>query len=269
MNKMTARLWTLSLIQIIVSGFACEASGFDRGLALTASQSAIDRQLDNFQFRNTERSSVNIADYLGKPLIISLIYTTCHETCPTTTKNLAEIVLKAREALGSDSFNVITIGFDVFRDTPAMMSRFRDKLQVSDDHWQFLSADAETMEQLTTQLGFLYEPSPKGFDHQVQASLITPRGKVTQQIYGVDFDLPILVEPLKRLVFSIDNNSGILTTISNKIQLCCTVFDPSSNKYRFRYSIFVKFLAGFVVMLLFGIFLVSEWRKTIHKMNST
>lgn len=97
----------------------------------------------------------------------------------------------------------------------------------------------------------------------MQASLITPRGKVTQQIYGVNFDLPILVEPLKRLVFSIDNNSGIITTLSHTVQLCCTVFDPSSNKYRFRYSIFVKFLAGFTLMLLFGIFLVSEWRKTI------
>jgi protein SCO1 len=265
MKKTMAWLWPITMIQIMVAGLTCEASGFDRDLALNLSQNAIDRQLDNFQLRNTANANVSISDYLGKPLIISLIYTNCRDICSTTTQHLADVVSKAREVLGADSFNVFTIGFDVNRDTPIMMSRFRDKLQVDDEHWQFLSADAATMEQLSAQLGFLYEPSVEGFDHQVQASLITASGIVRQQVYGAKFNIPTLVEPLKRLVFNVDSNTGILTTISHRYRLFLTVYDASNSRYRFRYSYFIKFFIGATIMLLIGIVLTCVWHERLTK----
>ena len=61
----------------------------------------------------------------------------------------------------------------------------------------------------------MYEPSPKGFEHLIQASVVDPEGKVIQQAYGMDFDTPLLVEPLKRLVFSVDEDSDMLITVGD------------------------------------------------------
>ena len=258
------RLWPLTLTLLLVSGHVCEVFGFDRESALEISQGAIGRQLDNYQFRDTTGRSVNIADFQGKPLVVSLIFTSCHHICPTTTKHLADVVSKARDALGADSFNVVTIGFDVFRDTPVMMRSFRDKQRVTDEHWQFLSADARTIEQLSSQLGFLYEKNAAGFDHLIQASVIDSEGKVIQQVYGMKFDVPLLIEPLKRIVFGGGDSTSILTSLSKKIRLFCTVYDPSRDTYRFDYSIFINFFIGFVSVLILGIVLVKEWRKTLR-----
>jgi protein SCO1/2 len=143
-----------------------------------------------------------------------------------------------------------------------MMRRFRDTLEVRDENWQFLSSDADTMQRLSRQLGFIYQPSSGGFDHQIQASLITPEGKVTRQIYGMEFAPPLLVEPLKRLIFNLDDNPGLFKSISNQIRLFSIVYDPYKNSYHFDYSIFIKFSMGLSYMSVIGIFLFREWRKT-------
>ena len=57
-------------------------------------------------------------------MVLSLIYTSCYHICPTVTTNLARIVNIAREALGEDSFSVLTIGFDTPVDTPDRMREF-------------------------------------------------------------------------------------------------------------------------------------------------
>ena len=56
-------------------------------------------------------SMVSLAEFAGRPVLISLIFTSCHHVCPTTTRRLAEAVDNARAVLGDDSFAVLTIGF--------------------------------------------------------------------------------------------------------------------------------------------------------------
>ena len=38
--------------------------------------------------------------------------------------------------------------------------------------WEFLSADHATIDGLAADLGFVYVPSPKGFDHLAQTTVI-------------------------------------------------------------------------------------------------
>jgi protein SCO1/2 len=74
----------------------------------------------------------------------------------------------AQEALGGDSFAVLTIGFDTRNDTPQRMASFARARGVSLPNWWFLSTDSATIERLTRDLGFVFFPSPKGFDHTAQ-----------------------------------------------------------------------------------------------------
>jgi len=174
-------------------------------------------------------------------MLISMIFTSCHHVCPTTTKRLADAVRAAKDVLGGDSFNVLTIGFDTVNDTPEAMQSFARQQSVKDENWEFLSADFKTIEALTTDLGFVYFRTPRGFDHITQVSVIDRDATIYRQVYGMRFELPWLVEPLKDLVFNRHRPAkNPFASLLGRIRLFCTVYDPARDRYHFDYSLFIQ-----------------------------
>ncbi len=258
-------LWGTLIFQSATAmdhGTSMSAANFDRSEALTISQAALGRSIDLVELRSTDGSLLRLEELRGQPLVISMIYTSCYHICPTTTKHLRRVVRAARAALGTSSFNVITVGFDVQRDSPQMMQFFADKQQISEAGWYFLSGDQENIDRLTQLLGFIYFPSPNGFDHLIQATLLNEEGVVIRQIYGMDFDMPLLVEPLKTLVLNTKTDS-LFDNVANKVKLFCTVYDPAQNKYKFDYSLFIGTFIGFLCVGVLGFQLIKEWRITL------
>lgn len=237
------------------------APQFDQKTALTISQGVIGKHIGDYTLTAVDGRHVRLSDIRGKPLVISLIYTSCYHICPTTTQHLAKVVRTARAALGSESFNVLTIGFDTPKDTPVAMGQFAREQNINIPHWDFLSANAAAMAGLTKDLGFISYNAPKGFDHLIQATVVDAQGKIYRQVYGMTFETPLLVEPLKELVFGAPTAPSLLSSLSNRIKLFCTVYDPSSDQYRFDYSIFVELVIGLSFIGTVSFFLVREWRR--------
>jgi len=237
------------------------ASKFDEKAALALSQGVIGKEVGNVTLTTADGRQVHLSDFRGKPLVISLVYTSCYHICPTTTQYLAKVVRTARDALGPDSFRVLTIGFDTPNDTPVAMRRFALDQNLNIPQWEFLSADAGTMQGLIPQLGFVYFSAPHGFDHLIQATVIDAQGKIYRQVYGMNFDTPLLVEPLKELVFGAPATPSLFSGLSNKIKLFCTVYDPASDKYRFDYSVFMGIIIGLTSIGAVVFFLIREWRR--------
>lgn len=237
------------------------SSKFDQKTALVISQGVIGKSIGDYTLTAADGRRVQLSDFRGKPLVISLIYTSCYHICPTTTQHLAKVVRTARAALGPESFNVLSIGFDAPNDTPAAMHQFALDQNVDIPRWEFLSADAAVMEHLTKDLGFISLRAPHGFDHLIQATVIDAQGKIYRQVYGMTFETPLLVEPLKELVFGAPTTPSLLSTISSKIKLFCTVYDPASDQYRFDYSIFLGFIIGLGSIGTVSFFLIREWRR--------
>jgi protein SCO1/2 len=237
-------------------------SRFDEKEALAVSQGAIGKALGNYTLVAADGRGVRLTDYLGKPVVISLVYTSCYHICPTTTQHLARAVRIARAALGQESFAVLTIGFDTPNDTPAAMGSFARAQAVGVTRWEFLSADAATMAGLTKDLGFIAFRAPHGFDHLIQATVVDAQGRVYRQIYGMEFDTPLLVEPLKELVFGAPATPSLLAGLGNRIRLFCTVYDPASGRYRFDYSLFVGLFIGASSIGMVSFLLIREWRRS-------
>jgi protein SCO1/2 len=237
-----------------------EDGRYDPDRALEISQAAVGNTIGDYELTDHLGAPVHLReDYAGKPLVISMIFTSCHHVCPATTKHLATAVDVAREALGSDSFNVVTIGFDTAHDTPAAMGAFARKQGVNQPGWRFLSASKETIQQISDDLGFIFFPTARGFDHLNQSSIINREGAVYSQVYGVTFELPWLVEPLKELVFNRPGSSGhFVAGLVDRIKLFCTVFDPTTGRYRFDNSLFVRAAAGLTFILGVLFYLIRE-----------
>ena len=234
---------------------------YDEKAALAMSQAAMGNTVGDYVFLDGSGNRVALDSLRGKPVLISLIYTSCYHICPTVTTNLAKTVRIARDALGNDSFSVLTIGFDTPVDTPDRMRLFAKQRRIDINNWHFVSAGADTMEKLTRDLGFNYFSTAKGFDHMIQASLIDAEGKVYRQIYGMAPEPPALVEPLKEILYGKQVAASPVTGWINNIKLFCTVYDPSTGRYHFDYSLFIAI--GISLIMLGGTawFIVHAWRK--------
>ncbi len=234
---------------------------FDEKHALKVSQGVLGKSPRDATLTRADGTTVRLSDYRGKPLVVSLIYTSCYHICPTTTQHLAKIARTARAALGTDSFRVLTVGFDTPKDTPAAMARFAREQRVDLPGWDFVAVDAATLKQLAEDFGFLYFPAAQGFDHLIQATVLDADGKIYRQVYGMTFDTPHLVEPLKELVFGEPKTASFLESVGNRIKLFCTVYDPATDRYRFDYSIFLGGLIGLTGLGLVAFLIVREWRR--------
>ena len=176
---------------------AMDAASYDRGDALAISQGAIGKMLGDYTLRDTNGQPFSLSSLRGKPVVISMIYTSCHHICPSITRNLGDTIEVAQEALGEDTFSVVTVGFDWRVDTPDRMREFESRLGVSGvPNWHFLATEAQVVDDLSNNLGFLFFTSAKGFDHLAQATVIDADGRVYRQVYGVDVETTAVVEPL-------------------------------------------------------------------------
>jgi protein SCO1/2 len=234
---------------------------YDESAALARSQAAMGNRVDDYEFLDGEGRRVTLGALRGKPVVISLIYTSCYHICPTVTTNLARVVKIAQDALGEDSFSVLTIGFDTPVDTPDRMREF-GKRKGNIDNWYFVSASTETINRLSDDVGFRYFSSPKGFDHLIQATVLDADGKVYRQIYGTAPEPPALVEPLKELLYGNPVAASPMKSLLNNVRLFCTVYDPTTGRYHFDYSLFVSIAIGIVTLGSTAVFIVHAWRKT-------
>ena len=235
---------------------------YDEKAALAQSQAAIGQTVGDYDFLDGSGKTIALSTLRGKPLLISLIYTSCYHICPTITSNLAKNVDIAREALGDDSFSVLTIGFDTPNDTPDRMRLFAKQRNIDINDWHFVSVSAATMKDLANDVGFSYFSTAKGFDHMIQATLVDAEGKIYRQIYGMAPEPPALVEPLKEILYGKQVAASPVEGWINNIKLFCTVYDPATGRYHFDYSLFIAL--GVSLLLLGGTawFIVSAWRKS-------
>ncbi len=229
--------------------------------ALKTSQAALGQALPNVILTDPTGTPVPLATFHGKPLLVTLVYTSCADVCPTLIESLYPAVQEAQSALGAESFSVITIGFDVSHDTPERMRLLARERGVDLPNWRFLAADQKNLDALARAVGFAFYSRPGGYDHLAQVSVVDKGGKLYQQVYGAVFEPPVITEPLKDLVYGRYQPLTDIQGIIDRIKLFCTVYDPNSGRYYFDYSMFAGIAIGLFCLGLILTVLVREWRR--------
>lgn len=265
MNRRVAAAWLLACGLLPAAAVAQEALQTGRLLPprlLELSQAAIGRELPEVAFVDSHGRARRLSEFRGRPLLVSLVFTACVHSCSVTTRHLDRVVQVARDTLGRDSFTVLTVGFDRAADTPEALRAYAARHGVRDPDWHFLGiADDAGLQALVEALGFYYVPSPRGFDHTVQVSVIDATGVLYRQVYGETFEPPLLVEPLKDLVWGRPSREeGFLAGLGRRVRLLCTVYDARAGRYHFDYSLIVGLLIGLLVLGATGLWLALEMR---------
>jgi protein SCO1/2 len=264
-TRLVARAAALATWASIVPAIAIAAHAgppaLDAGVALEASQAAIGRTLSDGVLTNDRGQRIRLSDLRGRPVVISPVYTSCFHICPTTTTYLKRAADVAFELLGDQAFTVLTFGFDTPRDTPERMREYARERGIDSPQWVFASGDAATVAALLRELGFLYQPTAAGFDHLIQATIVDAEGRVYRQVYGQEFEAPLLVDGIKRLVTGQRAAESTLPALVESVRLLCTVFDPKSGRYRFDWSLILSFAIGVSCLGAVAVFIWRSWRE--------
>ena len=238
-----------------------EEPRIDRDAALARSEAVIGRVVDGTFFRS-DGETFRLADYRGKPLVISLIYTSCNTICPATTQALRGAVDRARAAVGSDAFNVLTIGFDVRNDTPPRLADFARVQGIArEPAWAVAGGEVAEMEAFLDEVGFSYAPTAGGFDHLTRTTILDADGGVYRHVYGDQFPMQVFVEPLKELVLETSLRAFSLDGLLERVKFLCTVYDATTGAYRIDYSLGFGIVIGGISLILMGILLLRVWRN--------
>ena len=233
----------------------------DEREALRAGEAAIGRTVPDFTLQDREGRPVRLADYRGKPLLVSFIYTGCFQVCPTQTRALHEAVKGLDTMLGAHQFNVVSIGFNQPFDSPDAMRSFARQHRIDDANWEFLSPPRERVDALMQAFGFSAVATPAGFDHVLGVTVVAPDGRIHAQVYGDRLRADQLGAPLRQLILDAPpQQTSAIATLVERVRILCTVYDPDTGQYRYDYKLIFELIGGalfFFSVLIYGLL---EWR---------
>jgi protein SCO1/2 len=255
----------IGLVVLLTAGlfFPGPARGatIDPRAAVATSQAAIGRALADVALQDTEGRVVRLASYRGQPLLVSFVYTGCFAACPAGTRFLRDAIAELQRTLGAGTFNVVTVGFNAPFDSPAAMRDFRRRHGADLPQWSFLAGDVATIDTLAHDVGFTWTPTPAGFDHVTQLTLVDPAGRVAAQIYGESFPLPQLAATLAPMVRGASVPALDVGAFIDRVRVLCSVYDPAAGRYRPDWRLLIEIVAGLSVLVAMLAYLGHEWRR--------
>ncbi|HJX73366.1 MAG TPA: SCO family protein [Candidatus Deferrimicrobiaceae bacterium] len=214
-------------------------------------------------FRNAKGEEVRLGDYLrGGPALLTLNYYTCPMLCPLTLRSLLGTVERMKGIdLGRD-FRIVTVSIDP-EDTPAIASaragEIYAEMKGTDDpatRWPFLLGDAGAVGALTGSVGFRYRRVGSEFAHPNVVVVLTPEGRISRYLYGIEQD------PLDLKMALIEASGGNIgnSTALNQVLLFCFQYDPVGKKYAL-YARNIMKAGGVLTIALLGGLLLVLWRR--------
>lgn len=215
------------------------------------------------EFRDETGRTVHLQDYFnGKPHVLVLAYYRCPKLCTLVLNGLRAGMqsIDAELQIGDD-FNVITVSFDP-RETPPIAAAKKAnyvaalKKPQAAGSWHFLTGEKPAINRLTEATGFYYaqDPETQEFAHASTLIILTPEGKVSSYLLGVQY-LP------KDLRLSlVEASGGKVGSPVDQALLYCFHYDPQAGKYTADVLFFVR-LGGMTVLAALAAFGVVMWRR--------
>jgi protein SCO1/2 len=212
-------------------------------------------------FLNEQNDTVSLGELINKPTILSFVYFDCPGLCSPLLDGIAEIVDKLDMDLGED-YQIITISFNT-EDTPEKAgikkNNFVQKIgEENRKHWIYLTGEQDNIMEITKAVGFKYKPQGLDFAHPSAIIMLSPEGKITRYLYGIDF-LPFDVK-----MALIEAQQGIARPTINKILEYCFAYDPNGRTYTLQ----VTRIVGGIMLFLLAVVLISlviAGRKKLSK----
>lgn len=244
------------------------------GLTTQASQEGVLKEIGiderlgaaipmNLIFTDQEGKPVRLGDYFtGKPVLLTLNYYECPMLCPITFANLAKTMGAMNGITPGKDFRIVTVSINPNEtakqagekavETYRMLEKFKDPSQ----WWSFLYGYDGEIKKLAGTVGFRYKRIDNAnFAHPSAIIVLTPEGKVSRYLYGIEQD------PLDLKLALVEASGGKVGSSAalNRALLYCYHYDPVGKKYQLAALNIMK-AAGALVLAGLGALFFRMWR---------
>jgi protein SCO1/2 len=210
-------------------------------------------------FRDEAGQMVQLSDYLGhKPIILTLNYYNCPMLCPLVLEGLLRSLRMLSFNIG-EQFEVVTVSIDP-RETPALAAAV--KARYVRDYgrsgaaagWHFLTGEEASIQGVAQAAGFdyAYDAARGEYAHAAGLMILTPQGKISRYMYGVEFS------PRDLRLALVEAASDTIGSPVDQLLLFCYRYDPATGRYTLVITRALQLasvatvlcVAGFVVVML-------------------
>jgi protein SCO1/2 len=214
-------------------------------------------------FRDQKGDEVRVGDYFaGVPVLLTLNYYTCPMLCPLTLRTLLGTVEKLKGVTLARDFRIVTVSInpeDSVETAHARAVELHDMMEGMPDpaaRWPFLRGDAGAVGALTGAVGFRYRKVGNEFAHPDVVVVLTPEGRISRYLYGIEQD------PLDLKMALIEASGGNIgeSTALNHVLLFCFQYDPVGKKYAL-YARNIMKAGGVLTIALLGGLLLVLWKR--------
>jgi protein SCO1/2 len=247
----------IRIILVLVLGAATIALGQDSVPAEIEGVDVVEK-LDtqvplDAPLMNEMGQQVTLRDCLaeGKPAVLQLGYFGCPMLCDQVSQGLLKSMKELDLNIGTD-FNFIYISFD-HRET--RVEAYQKKLSYQKQYerdgagegWHFLVGSKVAVQTIADAVGFKYKwvESSQQFSHPAVLIVLTPEGRASRYLYGVQF-------PKRTLQLSlVEASEGKIGSTIDRVMMFCFKYDPSTGRYTVAATNLMR-LGGVLTAIILG-----------------
>ncbi len=251
-------------------------TGVSSGLPPVLKSVGIEQKLNeqlplSAEFKDENGNVVKLGDYFSKekPVILALVYYECPMLCNEVLNGLTGS-LKGISFDAGREFEVVAISFDVRENDKPDLAKNKKASYLNryarpgtENGWHFLTGTQSEIDRVTQAVGFNYEfdEATNQFAHAGGVMIITPQGKISRYLYGIDY-------APKDLKFSLmDSAEGKIGNPAEQLYLYCFHYNPATGKYGLEILSVLRLMAIATIVGI-GAMLFVFWRSN-KKRNLT
>lgn len=191
-----------------------------------------------------------------RPVILNLVYYNCPMLCNLVLNGQIKALRDIPWTPGRE-FDIITISIDP-NETFALASAKKQAYLAAYDKpapgWRFLVDHDGNVKKLAAQLGFRYryDARQQQYIHNAVIFVLTPDGRVSRYLYGIQFKVRDL-----RLAL-VEASEGKFKATVDQLLLFCFHYDPQSRSY-VPFATNIMRAGGLLVVLILGGALARLW----------
>jgi protein SCO1/2 len=226
--------------------------------------------IGDIHFKDEQDQDVALSKYFsrGKPVILAMVYYECPNLCNMLLNGLSDGLKNLSASLDwtpGNQFDIVAVSINP-REKPELAAKKKAAYVEAYGRpetakgWHFLTGDEAQIKKLASQVGFGYRwvKEDEQYAHASAIYTLTPEGKISRYLYGVEFN------PKDLRLSLLEASNGKIGNVIDRFMMFCYHYDPKTQKYSMVATRVMDSGAAGTV-LVFGGYLVVFWRKERRK----
>jgi len=212
-------------------------------------------------FKDQDGKEVKLGDCIGgKPSILVLNFFECPMLCPITFSKLTDTMNRMESLKLGPDYHVIALSFDPDDKPPVAKEKAGEvygmlKGQTADKAvFPFLTGSGDQIDRVTKAAGYRYVKVEQGYAHPSVTIILTPDGRISRYLYGVERD----PRDLKLALIEASGGKVGGPSLVTQALLYCYQYDPNSGKYSLV-AVNVMKLGGVVTLVVIAGLMLTLW----------